>query len=79
MARRVTTLACITRDMKLRVLVASVLVSAAAVPVAAKGLTVEDMLAMQRVGDPQLSPDGKWVVYAVRDTDVDANRDRMDL
>ncbi|MGE0399096.1 MAG: prolyl oligopeptidase family serine peptidase [Kofleriaceae bacterium] len=65
--------------MKLRVLVACVLVSAAASPAIAKGLTVEDMLAMQRVADPQVSPDGKWVVYSVRDTDYDANRGRVDL
>ncbi len=62
--------------MKLRVLLAVVL---AASPAIAKGLTVEDMLAMQRVGDPQVSSDGKWVAYSVRDTDYDANRGRMDL
>ncbi len=62
--------------MNLRVLAAVLLV---ATPVAAKGLTVDDMLAMQRVGDPQVSPDGTWVVYSVRDTDFDANRGRVDL
>ncbi|MBA3395278.1 MAG: S9 family peptidase [Deltaproteobacteria bacterium] len=45
----------------------------------AKGLTVDDMLAMQRISDPNVSPDGKWVAFAVRDTDLDANRGRMDL
>ena len=45
----------------------------------AKGLTVDDMLAMQRVSDPQVSPDGKWVAFAVRDTDYDANRGRYDV
>ncbi len=62
--------------MKLRVLVAVLL---AASPAIAKGLTVEDMLAMQRVGGPEVSPDGKWVAYQVRDTDYDANRGRNDL
>jgi dipeptidyl aminopeptidase/acylaminoacyl peptidase len=52
---------------------------AAPVGVEAKGLTVDDMLAMQRVSDPQVSPDGKWVAFAVRDTDYDANRGRYDV
>jgi len=46
---------------------------------AARGLTVDDMLAMQRVTDPQVSPDGKWVAFTVRDTDVDANKGRFDV
>ncbi len=37
------------------------------------------MLAMQRVGDPVVSPDGKLVAFSVRDTDVEANRDRFDI
>ena len=44
-----------------------------------KGLTIEDMLAMQRVSDPAVSPDGKRVVFAVRDTDFDANKGRTHL
>ncbi len=48
-------------------------------PVAAKGLTIDDMLAMQRVADPQVSPDGKLIAFSVRDTDMDANRGRVDL
>src|SRR5262249_3808706 len=38
-----------------------------------------DMLAMQRVDDPAVSPDGKWVAFDVRDTDLDANRGRFDV
>src|SRR5512147_1376743 len=52
---------------------------AAAAPAAAKGLTVDDMLAMRRVGDPAVSPDGKQVAFTVRDTDFDANRGRSDV
>src|SRR4051794_15617278 len=52
---------------------------AAAAPAAAKGLTIEDMLAMRRVSDPAVSPDGKWVTFTVRDTDFDANRGRTDV
>lgn len=68
--------------MKLRLALctlAPLLALATAPRVEAKGLTVEDMLAMQRVGDPQVSPDGRWVVFAVRDTDYAANRGRYDL
>src|SRR5262245_64842533 len=57
----------------------AVLLAAAPVAAAPKGLTVEDMLAMQRVGDPVVSPDGRRVVFAVRDTDYDANKGRYDL
>src|ERR1700755_1657777 len=54
-------------------------VAAAAAPATAKGLTIDDMLAMQRVGDPAVSPDGKWLAFSVRDTDFDANRGRLDV
>src|SRR5690349_14724948 len=50
--------------------------SAVAAP---KGLTVDDMLAMQRVSDPAVSPDGKHVAFSVRDTDLEANRGRLDV
>jgi dipeptidyl aminopeptidase/acylaminoacyl peptidase len=45
----------------------------------AKGLTIDDMLAMRRITDPVVSPDGKHVAFAVRDTDLDANRGRFDI
>src|SRR6476661_676828 len=43
------------------------------------GLTIDDMLAMQRASDPVVSPDGKFVAFVVRDTDYDANRGRTDI
>ena len=54
---------------------------ALAVPASAAphGLTIDDMLAMQRVSDPAVSPDGKWVAFSVRDTDLDANKGRTDI
>src|SRR6185436_4605826 len=36
--------------------------------------SVEDLLKIRRVGDPQISPDGKRVVFTIGDVDVDANR-----
>src|ERR1041384_6895910 len=52
---------------------------AAGAPAAAKGPPIDDMLAMRRVGDPAVSPDGKQVAFAVRDTDLEANRGRFDI
>jgi dipeptidyl aminopeptidase/acylaminoacyl peptidase len=37
-------------------------------------ITFEDMIQMHRVGTPQISPDGKWVAYAVATPDMNANR-----
>lgn len=34
-------------------------------------LTIDDLMAMQRVGDPQISPDGRWVAYTVTQKDLD--------
>ncbi len=41
--------------------------------------SVHDMLAMDRISDPQVSPDGRWVVFAVRATDLAGNRGSTDL
>ena len=50
-----------------------------AIDVSAQGrvqrpMTFEDFAAVKNVGDPQVSPDGKWVLYSLRTTDVGANR-----
>lgn len=36
--------------------------------------TVEDLMKLRRVGDPQVSPDGKTVAYTIGDVHVTANR-----
>ncbi len=41
--------------------------------------SVHDMLAMDRITDPQVAPDGKSVAFVVRQTDLDANKGRTDL
>ncbi len=41
--------------------------------------SVRDMLAMDRITDPQVSPDGKSVAFVVRQTDLEANCGRTDL
>lgn len=42
-------------------------------------MTVDDMLAMQRISEHEVSADGAWVAFSVRTTDMDANRGRFDL
>jgi dipeptidyl aminopeptidase/acylaminoacyl peptidase len=41
--------------------------------------SAEDLVAMDRVSDPQVSPDGTRVVFVRRTTDLEANRGRTDL
>jgi len=41
--------------------------------------TVQEMLRIQRVADPQLSPDGRWIVYQITVPDVAANRSRTQI
>ncbi len=53
-----------------------------ALPAAAaetRPLSIHDMLAMERISDPRVSPDGMQVVFTVRATDLEANRGRLDL
>jgi dipeptidyl aminopeptidase/acylaminoacyl peptidase len=37
------------------------------------------MLAMDRLSDPQVSPDGNWIAFVLRETDLQANKGRTDL
>ena len=60
----------------MRRLLLSLLVLALALPIAAQSkhpFTFEDMMKLKRVGDPQVSPDGKWVIFTVTDVDLAAN------
>mgnify|MGYP001354135504 CR=1 FL=1 len=62
---------------------ALVLAFAALLPVAAGAaphpFNVHDLAMMDRVADPQLSPDGTQVLYQLRQTDYEANRGRTSL
>jgi dipeptidyl aminopeptidase/acylaminoacyl peptidase len=51
----------------------------AALPAAAEPFDVHHLLAMQRLSDPQVSPDGRRVAFVVRTTDLEENRGRTDL
>jgi dipeptidyl aminopeptidase/acylaminoacyl peptidase len=61
--------------MTLRLLVMGAAIAAATSAVAApRGLTIEDLANMDRVGSPALSPDASRVVYTVRSTNMEKNR-----
>ncbi|MBV9210458.1 MAG: PD40 domain-containing protein, partial [Acidobacteria bacterium] len=36
--------------------------------------TINDLLKVRRVEDPQVSPDGKWIAYVIGDVNMDANK-----
>ncbi|HEY6369999.1 MAG TPA: S9 family peptidase [Candidatus Sulfotelmatobacter sp.] len=60
----------------MRRLLLSLLVLAFTLPALAQAkhpFSFEDMMKLKRVGDPQVSPDGKWVIFSVVDVDLDAN------
>ena len=57
----------------------SILLTATLAAATPHPLTVDDMLAMERVSDPRVSPDGRLVVFTLRATDIEANRGRTDL
>ncbi|HUJ83800.1 MAG TPA: hypothetical protein VLW83_18090, partial [Candidatus Acidoferrales bacterium] len=37
-------------------------------------MTFDDLVAMHRVSDPQMSPDGRYIAYTVATPDREANR-----
>jgi dipeptidyl aminopeptidase/acylaminoacyl peptidase len=63
----------VIRRALLPVLVLTV-VATAAVAADPHPFSVHDMLAMQRLGDPQVTPEGDLVVFTVRETDLENNR-----
>ena len=56
-----------------RVLALAVALACAA-PAHARPITAKDLANLDRVGDPQLSPDGRFLVYDIRSTDWDGNK-----
>ncbi|WP_333571955.1 S9 family peptidase [Sphingomonas sp.] len=60
-------------------LVASVALAAIAAPASARDLTIQDVVGLSRVGAPAVSPDGHWLVWQQRETDLAANKGRYDL
>ncbi len=48
-------------------------------PVGEHPFSARDLLALDRIGDPQVSPDGKHALFTLRKTDLEQNRGRKDL
>ena len=65
----------------MRLLLALPLLAACAAPALAAGraMTIDDLLAVKSVSDPQVSPDGKLVVYVVSELDRATEKSNADL
>jgi len=59
----------------MRILAAFVLAATATVVQAeSHPFNVRDLVVMDRVSDPRLSPDGRWIAFQLRETDMEANK-----
>ncbi|HEX6502267.1 MAG TPA: S9 family peptidase [Terriglobales bacterium] len=63
--RRVIVSACL--------LACAVFLNISAVAQAKHPFTFEDMMSLKRVGEPEPSPDGKWVLFSAMEVDLSAN------
>src|SRR3954467_7646936 len=59
---------------KFSLLLAAAAGALAASPLHARPMTATDMHMMHRVGAPEVSPDGRWAVFTISDTDLQANK-----
>jgi dipeptidyl aminopeptidase/acylaminoacyl peptidase len=53
--------------------------TAPATPSVPHAMTLDDLFRLQDVGDPQVSPDGKWVAYTVSTIDTTADKRLTDI
>ena len=56
-----------------RILVTFFLLSCFSLAQSRRPFTFQDMMALQRVGEPQVSPDGRWVAFSAVKVDLKAN------
>jgi dipeptidyl aminopeptidase/acylaminoacyl peptidase len=65
----------------MHLLLAVMLLAASAAPAFAAGraMTIDDLLAVKSVSDPQVSPDGKLVVYVMSELDRSTEKSNSDL
>ena len=56
-----------------KLFLAFLLLSIAASAQTKRPFTFEDMTQLRRISDPQVSPDGKWVMFSAQDVDLQAN------
>src|SRR2546425_2421440 len=50
------------------------LLALSAVAQAKRPITFEDLMRIQRISDPQVSPDGKWIAYVQTSADLEADK-----
>lgn len=50
-----------------------------AAPAAARQITIDDVSMLSRIGSPAVSPDGHWLVWEQRETDLSIDGGRFDL
>jgi dipeptidyl aminopeptidase/acylaminoacyl peptidase len=60
-------------------LILAAIVAGGAMAAETHPFSVHDMLAMERISEPRVSPDGKWVAFTLRTTDLEANAGKTDL
>ena len=48
-------------------------------PIEARPFTPSDLVGLDRIAAPAVSPDGRWLAYQLRTTDLAANKGRTDL
>ena len=60
-------------------LIAQTTTTTPAAPPAPHAMTLDDLFRFQDVGDPQVSPDGKWVAYTVSTIDTTADKRLTDI
>src|SRR5687768_9107809 len=66
-------------DMRRILLLAAIAAGPLAAAAEPRGLTAADLVTFARVSEPALSPDGRKLVYSLRETDLAADRGRSDL
>ncbi len=65
--------------MKFRLSALLALAFAGAAQAEVRGLQIEDLVKMERVGAPVIAPDGKKMLYTLRQTDLEKNRGSTNL
>lgn len=67
------------KNLLLAGLSAFALAASASTPAPARPFTPSDMVGLDRIAAPAVSPDGRWLAYQLRTTDLAGNRGRTDL
>src|SRR5262245_13923396 len=63
----------------MRIALAALAFALAATPAAARPWTIDDILSLRTVSDPQVSPDGRWTAYVVSELNTDGSDYNTDV